>query len=196
MEALGLNFADWFILVVLVASGLISFSRGFTKEFLSLFLWVAAFIAAISLEFLATPKINEYIGNPEISKILSYVVVFIVFIFIGGILIKFISKIIKWSGASGFDRFLGVLFGLIRGLIVLFVIFLLLPSSLKTTDLINNSKITPLIQKYAPQIEAYFRELVDNRNIVEEALEIIEPLQPKEELVPEPNENNTKDGDS
>ena len=196
MEALGLNFADWFILVVLVASGLISFSRGFTKEFLSLFLWVAAFIAAISLEYLATPKIDEYIGHPEISKILSYVVVFIVFIFIGGILIKFISKIIKWSGASGFDRFLGVLFGLIRGLIVLFVIFLLLPSSLKTTDLINNSKITPLIQKYAPQIEAYFRELVDNRNIVEEALDIIEPLQPKEELVPEPNENNTKDGDS
>tara|TARA_B100000513_G_scaffold165185_1_gene81413 strand:+ start:40 stop:630 length:591 start_codon:yes stop_codon:yes gene_type:complete len=196
VEALGLNFADWFILVVLVASGLISFSRGFTKEFLSLFLWVAAFIAAISLEYLATPKIDQYIGNPEISKILSYVVVFIVFIFIGGILIKFISKIIKWSGASGFDRFLGVLFGLIRGLIVLFVIFLLLPSSLKTTDLINNSKITPLIQKYAPQIEAYFRELVDNRNIVEEALDIIEPLQPKEELVPEPNENNTKDGDS
>ncbi len=196
MEALGLNFADWFILVVLVASGLISFSRGFTKEFLSLFLWVAAFIAAISLEYLSTPKINEYIGNPEISKILSYVVVFIVFIFIGGILIKFISKIIKWSGASGFDRFLGVLFGLIRGLIVLFVIFLLLPSSLKTTDLISNSKITPLIQKYAPQIEAYFRELVDNRNIVDEALEIIEPLQPKEELVPQPNENNTKDGDS
>ncbi len=196
MEALGLNFADWFILVVLVASGLISFSRGFTKEFLSLFLWVAAFIAAISLEYLATPKIDQYIGNPEISKILSYVVVFIIFIFIGGILIKFISKIIKWSGASGFDRFLGVLFGLIRGLIVLFVIFLLLPSSLKTTDLINNSKITPLIQKYAPQIEAYFRELVDNRNIVEEALDIIEPLQPKEELVPEPNENNTKDGDS
>ena len=180
----------------MLASGLISFSRGFTKEFLSLFLWVAAFIAAISLEYLATPKIDEYIGNPEISKILSYVVVFIVFIFIGGILIKFISKIIKWSGASGFDRFLGVLFGLIRGLIVLFVIFLLLPSSLKTTDLINNSKITPLIQKYAPQIEAYFRELVDNRNIVEEALDIIEPLQPKEELVPEPNENNTKDGDS
>ena len=196
MEALGLNFADWFILVVLVASGLISFSRGFTKEFLSLFLWVAAFIAAISLEYLATPKINEYIGNPEVSKILSYVVVFIVFIFIGGILIKFISKIIKWSGASGFDRFLGVLFGLIRGLIVLFVIFLLLPSSLKTTDLINNSKITPLIQKYAPQIEAYFRELVDNRNIVEEALEKIEPLQPKDELAPEPNENNTKEGDS
>ena len=196
MEALGLNFADWFILVVLIASGLISFSRGFTKEFLSLFLWIAAFIAAISLEFLATPKIDEYIGNPEISKILSYIVVFVIFIFVGGMLIKFISKLIKWSGASGFDRFLGVIFGLIRGLVVLFVIFLLLPSSLKTTDLISNSKITPLIEKYAPEIEAYFRELVDNKDIVEEAMEIIEPLQPKVNLVPEPNEQNTQEGDS
>ena len=194
MEALELNSADWFILVVLIASGIISFTRGFTKEFLSLFLWIAAFIAAISLEFLATPKINEFIGNEEISKIISYIFVFVVFIFVGGIVIKFISKLIKWSGASGFDRFLGVMFGLIRGLIVLFAIFLLLPSSLKTTDLISNSKITPIIQKYAPQIEAYFRDLIDNRNIVEETLESIEPMQ--EQLVPGSNKENTKDGDS
>ena len=77
MEALELNPADWFILVVLLASGIISFTRGFTKEFLSLFLWIAAFIAAISLEYLATPKINEFIGNEEVSKIISYIVVFI-----------------------------------------------------------------------------------------------------------------------
>ena len=194
MEALGLNLADWFILIVLIASGIISFARGFTKEFLSLFLWLAAFIAAISLEYLATPKINEFIGNEEISKIISYIVVFLIFIFIGGMIIKFISKLIKWSGASGFDRFLGVVFGLMRGSIVLFVIFLLLPSGIKTTDLINNSKITPIIQKYAPEIEAYFRELIDNRNVVEEALEIIEPL--KQEVVPEPINEDTKDGDS
>ena len=194
MEALGLNLTDWSILVILIASGVISLSRGFTKEFLSLFLWLAAFVAAISLEFLATPKINEYIGNEEVSKIISYIVVFIIFIFLGGILIKFISKLIKWSGASGFDKFLGVLFGLTRGLVVIFVIFLLLPSSLKSTDLIINSKITPIIQTYAPEIEAYFRNLVDNRNLVDEALEMIEPLQ--NEVSPVPNENNTKDGDS
>ena len=194
MEALGLNLADWFILIVLIASGVISFTRGFTKEFLSLFLWLSAFIAAISLEYLATPKINEFIGNEEISKIISYIVVFIIFIFLGGIIIKFISKLIKWSGASGFDRFLGILFGLVRGLIVLFVIFLLLPSGLKTTNLISNSKITPIIQKYAPEIEAYFRNLIDNRNIVEEALEKIDPL--KKDLIPESIDENTKDEDS
>ena len=194
MEALGLNLADWFILIVLIASGVISFTRGFTKELLSLFLWLTAFIAAISLEYLATPKINEFIGNQEISKIVSYIVVFVIFIFLGGMIIKFISKLIKWSGASGFDRFLGILFGLVRGLIVLFVIFLLLPSGLKTTNLISNSKITPIIQKYAPEIEAYFRNLIDNRNIVEEALEKIDPL--KKDLIPESIDENTKDEDS
>ena len=103
--------------------------------------------------------------------------------------IKFISKLIKWSGASGFDRFLGVLFGLGRGLIVLFVIFLLLPSSVKSTDLIDKSKITPLIEKYAPQIEAYLRDLIDNKDIVEEAMDVIEPI--KESLTPDSEDSNS-----
>ena len=189
MEALGLNIADWFILIVLTASGLISLARGFTKEFLSLFLWIVAFVAAVSLESLATPSINEYVGNEEISKILSYIFVFMICIILGGMVIKFISKLIKWSGASGFDRFLGVLFGLGRGLIVLFVIFLLLPSSVKSTDLIDKSKITPLIEKYAPQIEAYLRDLIDNKDIVEEAMDVIEPI--KESLTPDSEDSNS-----
>ena len=189
MEALGLNIADWFILIVLTASGLISLARGFTKEFLSLFLWIVAFVAAVSLESLATQTINEYVANEEISKILSYIVVFMICIILGGMVIKFISKLIKWSGASGFDRFLGVLFGLGRGLIVLFVIFLLLPSSVKSTDLIDKSKITPLIEKYAPQIEAYLRDLIDNKDIVEEAMDVIEPI--KESLTPDSEDSNS-----
>tara|TARA_B100000575_G_scaffold254435_1_gene223603 strand:- start:1409 stop:1987 length:579 start_codon:yes stop_codon:yes gene_type:complete len=177
MEPLGLNFADWFILVILVASGIISFSRGFTKEFLSLFLWISAFVAAISLEFLATPNINQFIGNEEVSKVISYVFVFVLFLFIGRIVINLISKIIKWTGSSGFDRFLGILFGLTRGLIFIFVIFLLLPSNLKTTELLTNSKITPIVEKYAPKIEEYFRNLIDNRNNLEETLEKADLLQ-------------------
>ena len=63
----------------------------------------------------------------------------------------------------------------------------------KKIEKMQNQRISQIFEQRG---EAYFRELVDNRNIVEEALEKIEPLQPKEELVPEPNENNTKDGDS
>ena len=44
MDALGLNITDWAILVIVIASGIISLFRGFTKEFLSLFLWVFSFL--------------------------------------------------------------------------------------------------------------------------------------------------------
>ena len=45
MEALGLNFVDWTIIVVITASVVLSIIRGFVKEFLSLFIWVIAFFA-------------------------------------------------------------------------------------------------------------------------------------------------------
>ena len=167
MEALGLNITDWTILVIVTISGIISLFRGFTKEFLSLFLWVLSFLTAISLEYLVSPFISSYIGNPEISKIGAYIVIFVACIFAGGIIINMISKLIKWSGVSGFDKFLGVLFGMGRGLIVIFIIFLLMPSGLKNSDLMLNSKISPFIEKIAPQIEAYIRDLIDNDALIE-----------------------------
>jgi len=89
------------------------------------------------------------------------------------------------------------LFGLTRGLIVLFVIFLLLPASVKSTDLIDQSKITPIIEKYAPQIEAYLRDLIDNKNIVEEAIEVIEPIVEDAIEVIEPlKENSNTDSEN
>lgn len=176
METLGLNITDWAIVIVLIASGLMSLSRGFTKEFLSLFLWFFSFIAALSLGHLATPKVSTIIGNDEIAKIISYVLIFILFIVVGSFLIKFISKLVRWSGASGFDRFLGVLFGFMRGLILIFVVFLLLPGSFKQSDLYMNSKISPLIDEYAPRVEEYFNDLISDKDIVEEATNLIEPL--------------------
>lgn len=167
MEALGLNITDWTILVIVTISGIISLFRGFTKEFLSLFLWLFSFLTAISLEYLVSPFISSYIGNPEISKIGAYIVIFVACIFAGGIVINMISKLIKWSGVSGFDKFLGVLFGMGRGLIVIFIIFLLMPSGLKNSDLMLNSKISPFIEKIAPQIEAYIRDLMDNDALIE-----------------------------
>ena len=50
METLGLNVTDLVILFVIGSSGIISLFRGFTKEFLSLLLWIFAFFAAVGFE--------------------------------------------------------------------------------------------------------------------------------------------------
>ncbi len=87
-----------------------------------------------------------------------------------------ISKLIKWSGVSGFDKFLGVLFGMMRGLIVIFVIFLLMPAGIKDSELMGNSKISPFIEKIAPEIEAYIRDLIDNETL-EDVGELVKPAE-------------------
>lgn len=176
MEGLGFNITDWAILVILVASSLISLSRGFVKEFLSLFLWVFAFVVSINFEHLVTPQILKFITNLEVAKIISYVVVFLLAIYLGGIFIKLISKLIKWSGASGFDKFLGVVFGFIRGAILVLVLFLIIPSGIKSSELVTNSKISPIINEYIPKVEAYLKNLLDNKNIIEQSIKIFEPV--------------------
>ena len=72
MESLGFNFIDWTIIIVLTTSVVLSVIRGFVKEFLSLSLWIAAFFVSVNYEYLATPQINEFIGNADISKIIAY----------------------------------------------------------------------------------------------------------------------------
>ena len=176
MEGLGFNITDWAILVILVASSLISLSRGFVKEFLSLFLWVFAFVFSINFEHLVTPQILKFITNLEVARIISYIVVFVLAIYLGGIFIKLISKLIKWSGASGFDKFLGVVFGFTRGAILVLVLFLIIPSGIKSSELVTNSKISPIINKYIPKVEAYLKNLLDNKNIIEQSIKIIEPV--------------------
>ena len=150
---------------VIGSSGIISLFRGFTKEFLSLLLWVFAFFAAVGLEGHVTPKIFEIIGNEEASKIIASVLIFIISIIVGGFLINLISRIVKWSGMSGFDKFMGVLFGVGRGLIVILVIYFLLPSNFKESEIFASSKISPFFEEFLPVLETYIKELLTDSDL-------------------------------
>ena len=165
METLGLNVTDLVILFVIGSSGIISLFRGFTKEFLSLLLWVFAFFAAVGLEGYVTPKISEIIGNQEASRIIASVIIFLISIIIGGFLINLISRIVKWSGMSGFDKFMGVLFGISRGLIVILAVYFLLPSNLKESEVFTSSKISPIFEDFLPVLESYIKKLLKGSEI-------------------------------
>ena len=160
MATLGLNALDLVILFVIGSSGIISLFRGFTKEFLSLLLWIFAFFAAVGYEEYLTPKILEIIDNLEASKIIASALIFLVSIVIGGFLINLISRIVKWSGMSGFDKFMGVLFGISRGLLVIFVVYFLLPSNLKDSEIFTASKISPFFEDLLPVLESYVKDLL------------------------------------
>ena len=165
METLGLNVTDLVILFVVGSSGIISLFRGFTKELLSLLLWIFAFFAAVGLEDYVTPNITEIIGNPEASKIIASVIIFLISIIVGGFLINLISRVVKWSGMSGFDKFMGVLFGTGRGLIVILAVYFLLPSNLKESEIFTSSKISPFFEDLLPILEGYIEELLEKSDL-------------------------------
>ena len=157
---------DLILIVIIFLSGVIAFFRGFVQEFLSLALWIIAFAVAMFLDEYLDPYISAYISNFEVKRIVSIVVIFVGVIFAGGFLIKILRSLIYWSGLGGFDRFIGILFGFARGIILILIVYLVLPADMKQSEFISQSKSSPFLDKFAPEVEKFFKNMISNKNSV------------------------------
>ena len=84
----------------------------------------------------------------------------------GGFLIKVIRSLVHWSGMGGLDRLLGVLFGLLRGILLIVVIYLVIPNQFKQSSFISESKSYHYLEKYAPMAEKFFKSMISDKNSV------------------------------
>ena len=166
MESITFSYFDYVVLGIITLSGLIAFFRGFIQESLSLLIWVIAFAASMFLDVYLDPYFLNYIESPEIRRIFIIVLVFVGIIFFGGLLIKLLRSLVHWSGMGGLDRLLGVLFGFIRGMLLIVVIYLVLPSDLKQSTFITDSKSSEYLKKYAPMAEKFFKSMISDKNSV------------------------------
>ena len=99
--------------------------RGLVYEVLSLFNWVAAFVAARWF----APEVAERLPMDGASEVLRYgaafVLVFVAVVFVGSVLIWLVSKLFQAAGLRPADRALGAVFGLMRGAVVLMALAVL-----------------------------------------------------------------------
>jgi len=121
------NWADWAIVVILAISSLISLKRGFVKEALSLAIWIVALAVASLFSPKLAPMLAAYIEAPSLQQMVAFGCLFVATLLIGGAVNYLLSTLIKATGLSGTDRLLGVLFGVVRGLIIVMVILLYVP---------------------------------------------------------------------
>ena len=166
MESLALSHFDYIVIGIIALSGLIAFFRGFVQETLSLLLWIIAFAAAMFLNAYLDPYFINYIDSPEIRRILTIITVYVGIIFLGGLIIKLLRGLVHWSGMGGLDRLLGVLFGFLRGMLLIVVIYLVLPSDFKQSPFITDSKSSTYLKKYAPMAEKFFKSMISDKNSV------------------------------
>ena len=123
-----MNWADYAILGVLAISCLISLKRGFVKEALSMANWVLAFIVAVTFRDSFAVLLEAHIPTPSLREMAAFAGLFAATLIVGAMVNHLIGELVKMTGLSGTDRFLGVLFGAIRGLVVVMAVLLLVPS--------------------------------------------------------------------
>jgi membrane protein required for colicin V production len=150
-----MNWADWAIVIVLTLSSVISLTRGFIKEALSLVIWIVALVAANvfsnRLEFFLT----DAISTPSLRAITAFILVFVGVLLIGALLNFCIGLIVKATGLSGTDRLLGMLFGFARGVFIVIIFLIYIPSyvPIKNDPWFQQSSLIPYFSPYESAVQ-------------------------------------------
>ena len=147
------------MVALLVASAIWGAWRGLVYELLAIANW----LVAAALTGLLAPLVAEWVpflaGNGLLAVSVRYVVVFVVFIFVGGFIASLVRRVIFNSGLRPADRSLGAIFGLVRGVLVL-------------------SVLTFLVFAFGFQAEAWWQSSV-GAHLLSAGLQTLKPLLPQ-----------------
>jgi len=115
---------DIIIAVALAASIIMGFVRGFVKEAISIATLVIAIWAALYFGPVVGDVSRSWLSSPEMQVWFGRILVFAIILSVGGLAGWGVSKLVRLSVLSGFDRLLGSAFGALRGflLVALFML--------------------------------------------------------------------------
>ncbi len=126
----GFTIIDGVVALILVVSAVLAYSRGLVREAMAILGWIVAAIAAFALAPAAQPLVQEipyldrYLsGSCELSIIVAFAAVFAVMLVVVSIFTPLLSGAVRDSALGPFDRGLGFVFGVARGILLVAVAF-------------------------------------------------------------------------
>jgi membrane protein required for colicin V production len=150
MENLPVSVTDIVVIVILLLSGLLALTRGFVHEVLSIGSWVGAGFAALYGFPYVRPYIRDLISNELIADIIAGAGSFIIALIVLTIVTKLIAEQVQGSALNPLDRSLGFVFGLLRGVVVVCLLYTaiewVMPAE-KQPNWMRDAKSMPLIEQ-------------------------------------------------
>lgn len=119
-----MNWIDIAIVATVLISTAISIASSFLKEMVSLLTWIAAFwisfAFAVPVSSFLPPVVDPLI-LASIAFVILFVLIFVAGFFVARLAVKLVDRI----GLTTIDRGLGVLFGIVRGAVVVVAVVML-----------------------------------------------------------------------
>jgi membrane protein required for colicin V production len=150
-----ISWLDVILIAIMLISGFLAMVRGFTREVLSIFSWAVAAVAALYL----TPKyaglLEPYVGNPSIAQIAFAAGVFILTLIVVSLITFRISDSVLDSRVGALDRSFGFIFGLVRGFLLVAIVFILFNALARDQpEWVRNARSYPILQSTQVAIES------------------------------------------
>lgn len=129
-----LNWADWVILGIVTVSCVLGLRRGLVKEALSVANWAVALVIAVTFREKFAFLLEPHIATPSLRELTAFGGLFVFTLLVGGLVNYTIGELVKISGLGATDRTLGMVFGLLRGFVVVMAMLLLIPAVLPVDE--------------------------------------------------------------
>ncbi|MEO7773336.1 MAG: CvpA family protein [Steroidobacteraceae bacterium] len=120
-----MTLADYVILGILLFSAIAGVMRGFLREVCSAITWIFAFWLAWHLGPSLEPHLGGGLKDPAVSVWAARAIIFLLVLLAGTAIAALINHFVRLSLFSSLDRFLGLLFGLVRGFVIVGLIAIL-----------------------------------------------------------------------
>lgn len=116
---------DYAILGLISISLVIGLFRGFVEEAFSLVLWIVAIWAGLTFSREFSVLLESVISLPSARIAGAFAALFFAVLIFGALINFVLRKLVKQTGLTGSDRFAGMIFGIVRGLVVVTVCIML-----------------------------------------------------------------------
>ncbi len=135
--------ADWIICLVLLLNVVAAAMQGFFSEALTIAGLVVGYIVAAWKYRSLAEWFESFLKNDWLAEILGFLIIFFAILLVFGIAARLARWVMKKTGLSGFDRFLGGVLGLAKGGLMVAVILMGMTAFAPTSKLLENSQLAP-----------------------------------------------------